>query len=302
MNSTINTVPQELRKQGVETIISDVTRDLRIVVSPELAQWFLSIGHPNQRSIAPTEVAFYEGEIKAGRFVQYVLPGIYIDQRGFECNAQTRLTAQVRREATLGWMLRIGATDEEIQVLDDLRRRRPYQSLALADEPMKSRESSVYRMYERLLRSDEVISPTNIRMSTQALRELRDAYGSDIIWAVNAWAEKVAPASMVAALAYARPVMSATIDVFVQAYSDARLGLGSGRHGPGHPAVVLARFMNSDKPVAGGAHSLELVNKTLSALRAHAEGREPRHLISNRDTAKPLRFFKASRLASGLSG
>jgi hypothetical protein len=302
MNSPINTVPQELRKQGIDSIISDVTKDFRIVVTPDLAQWFLSLGHPNQRRIAPTEVAFYEREMKAGRFVQYVQPGIYIDRQGFECNAQTRLTSQVRCESTQGWMLRIGATEEEIQVLDDPRRRRAYQTLALADEPMTSRESSVYRMYERLLRSEEVVNPTNVRMSAQALRELRDAYGTDVMWAVNAWSEKVAPASMVAALAYARPVMSATVDVFVQAYSDARLGLGSGRHGASHPAVVLARFMNGAKPNQGAAYSLELVNKTMSALRAHAEGREPRHLISNRDTAKPLRFFKSARLAAGLSG
>lgn len=294
--------PEELRRQGVPTVVTDITQDKRIIVSPALAQWFLEQGHPNQRSVPATDVSYYEERMLAQRFVEYAQPGIYMNRRGQECNAQTRLTAQARCGVTLGWMLRLGATDEEIAVLDDTRRRRANQTLGLLERPMSSREGSVFKAYERLLRSVDLISPTNVRMGPQALDALRDDWGRDVTWACEQWPDRVAPASMVAALAYARPVMPASIESFATSYAKARLALGAVTGGANAPAVVLARYMNGAKSGAGAAAVLELMNRCLSALRAHAEGRETKHLYGDRETAKPLRFFKEARRAAGLSG
>ena len=302
MNAPVNQVPEELRRQGISHVVTDHRATHRVVVSPDLAQWFLDQGHENQRGRPPGDVAYYERLMTRGTWVEYMQPGIYLNRAGRQCNAQTRLAAQVRCGATLGWELVLGARDEEIAALDDVRRRRPHQTLGLLGRVMSPRAKSVYVAYERLLRSVDVISPGNVRIGPQELDALRAEWGSDVDWAMEQWPDRVSPASLVASVAYARPVMPQTIESFVVAYAKARLAMGVAPGSANSPAIVLARFMNGAKTGVGTGATVELMNRCLSALRAHADGREIRHLYGDRDTAKPLSFFKKARRASGLSG
>ena len=302
-------VVKESNPLGIE-LVTSTREDYKAIVEPDDARWILAQMHPGQRHVSLAEVQRYERLIRSGRFIGFMQPGIMFNQQGFACNAQHRLRAQVACEATLEWMIRVGCTNEEIVATDQTRKRHAHQSYNLIGAgavPVTHREEAAFRVFYQLTQSADTVSKKHFLLSVEDLVDLKSKYGDDVAWALEAIPKNCGPASMAAAVAFARPLNAALVERFATEYVDARLVLGKVQHAPNSPAAVLARYVVTNRASAGSAYTNLILNKTLSALRAHIEGRTLMKLYSGlqkagaeKEAAKPVRFFVTERARLGI--
>jgi hypothetical protein len=270
----------EMKQQTVETgaafdIKSSERRGFLCEITPEDAQWLIDNAHPNNRNSPAPRVDFHVRRMLSGTFFQPSEPGIYVDKAGRVCNGLHRLRAQVKAGVTLQWSVVLGASDEEILCLDNVRSRAAHQSVNLATKAgrMTHREEAVIRQYLRLEESESKLKQYNRTLDPRDLLAARDLYGDDIAWGLEAIPKSVGTAPIAAAIAYCRAVDCDAMSAFAETYRNARLAR-PGSYEPGAPALALAQFMiNQGRGRAGGAYTDVVMLKTLSACKAALQGR-----------------------------
>jgi len=292
------------------SLASETRREF--VVSLDLAgvEYLLAHMHPNQRSIVTRTVADHLARMKARSFVDFMHPGIYVDRPGWVCNANHRLLAYQQylteedEPREYRWAMVIGASKEEIAALDQTRSRRPHQSYNLTiagHERMTSREEATIRQYIRLQHSDDDgLAFYYVRLGPDDLAEFRQGpFYKDVAYVIEKVPTRVASAPALASIAYARPISPQTVDGFLRGFVESRLAIPTtqSKHAP---PVTLARWFNTNGGSgAGGRYVDSVLNRTLTALRAHLQGRELSYLPSG---GGALAYLKQRRQELDLEG
>jgi hypothetical protein len=280
-------------------LASATRREFQVTLDPEAAQYLLDHMHERQRSLSVADVALHIERMRKGRFVELMQPGIYCDRTGRVCNARHRLTAQVRLGLTLKWSLVVGASDEEIAALDQTRTRRAHQSYNLVGmgERMTHREEAVIRQFVRLSSAQEgEIRGYHQRITPEDLDEVRTGpYSDDLAWSLSAIPPKLGSAPVVAAIAYCRAIAPEAVETFARSFCDARLGVSESTRSRKEPALLLAQWFNTHGGGrAGAAYTDMVLEKTLSALRAHLQNRHVGYLRGDGGSS-PLRWLSKQR-------
>jgi hypothetical protein len=283
-------------------LATETRRQFTVTLDVAGAQYLLDHMHPRQRLVSPEHVSAHARKMRDGTFVELMQPGIYVDRAGFVCNARHRLLAQVETERTYRWNMVVGASSDEIAALDQTRPRRAHQSYNLTDRGgrMTAREEAVIRQYIRMQCSDDTPTFHVTRIDPDDLAEFRGGpFSQDVTLVLSQTPPRIASAPAIAAIAYARPINQHSIDGFLRGFLDSRLALPTSLS-PNAPPVALARWFNTHGGTgAGGRYVDGILIRTLSALRAHLQGRDIGHL---QPTGTPLAYLKKRREDIGLEG
>ncbi len=146
---------------------------------------------------------------------------------------------------------------------------------------MNHRHEAALKQCMRMAQSEDGVLSKDSRVSAEEIRAAREYFGDDVAWAMGAVPSNAAPASMLAAIAFAHQVDAPSIEEFADIYVRSRLSLGGPAHSKNEPAVTLARWMNTSGKHgrAGGEYTKEVIFKTLAACRSHLDGKSMERII-----------------------
>ncbi len=283
---------------------SDLKRSERakflVDVNPADAAQLLAQMHPQQRLVSHRVVNSFVGLMRKGKFLTPSSPGIYVDREGRVCNARHRLLAQVATGLTLRWEIVLGASPEEIQILDQVRPRQIHQSINLTTDakPMNHREEAVLRQYLNLETPDGKLSQDYEKLSVDDILAVRDLFSDDVQWALRLLPVKTAVASVVAVAAWTRPLDPTVVEPFFDVFQKMRNAQVVSIP-EDHPAAALCRYINH----IGVSRTTkiatnEIIEKTLTALYAHFNGAGIKKIYVRQDI---LKWFQDQRRMRGLS-
>lgn len=265
--------------------------DVRAVVGPELAAYFLSKMRQGQRRSTNNRVEGFERLMRSGGFIDDMEPGIWFGLDGTCVNGKHRLTAQVRAGTTHIYRVGFGKSEEKVRALDDLNARRDYQTLNLTGGSMTKSIAAVAKMCMRL----EMVEPQHLpsamqkRFMSQEIQEWHEANRMALDEIKRQIPFPTASASTVAGIVFCYPIAPAQVSSFADTlrllrrheYVEARRG---------HPARALARFLSEKGK--GSHYMVTQFSKTINAVRAHVEGRD---MLTLRSTEEALRWAKLER-------